>query len=125
MPTAKRGAMVESAPTDINAFEPRRAKRTVPATKAKKPVMGGMPARRAVASCSGTAMARSMTPAPRSRVSHERWEPCMDDANQATLRCRTPAAGADGPAGDAPDADGPGADGSDAAGGVGGGGVTT
>ena len=73
MPAANSGAMVESAPTDSWGAEPRSANATVPATKVYSPVMGGIPARRDVASCSGTAMARSVSPASRSGPSHCRW----------------------------------------------------
>ena len=72
IPAAKSGAMVESAPTDSCGAEPSTANATVPAMNVYRPVIGGMPARRDVASCSGTAMASSVSPARRSGTSHWR-----------------------------------------------------
>jgi len=73
MPTANSGAIVESAPTDICGLEPNSANITVPATKAKRPVSGGMPASREVASCSGTAITSSARAASASGRSQARW----------------------------------------------------
>ena len=44
------------------------AKASEPATKAKKPICGAKPPRRAVAICSGMTMAASVSPANRSRL---------------------------------------------------------
>src|ERR1700726_1472043 len=61
------GVMVESAPTDRRRLDPKAAKARVPAMNAKKPICGGKPPSRAVAICSGMAMAASVSPAARSR----------------------------------------------------------
>lgn len=71
-PTANRGAIVESAPTDICRLDPSAANTTLPAMNAKNPVIGGMPANRDVANCSGTAITNSVAAASRSADSHER-----------------------------------------------------
>lgn len=71
-PTANSGAIVESAPTDICGLDPIAANKTLPAMKAKKPVIGGIPANRDVANCSGTAITNSVTAASRSADSHDR-----------------------------------------------------
>ena len=64
------GAMVESAPTEMKRLAPKAANAKVPAAKANRPDMGGMPASRAVANCSGIAMAASVIAAIRSPESH-------------------------------------------------------
>ncbi len=61
--------MVESAPTESCGLEPSMANITVPAMNAYQPVTGGIPARREVASCSGTAITNRVTAATRSAVS--------------------------------------------------------
>lgn len=71
-PTTNSGAIVESAPTDIWRLDPSAANKTFPAMNAKKPVIGGMPANRDVANCSGTAITNSVTAASRSTGSHGR-----------------------------------------------------
>src|ERR1019366_2729170 len=80
---AMMGAMVESAPTDINRLVPKVAKASEPAANAKSPHMGGMPTSRAVASCSGMAIAASVSAAIASPGSHEALSP-RNDANQRT-----------------------------------------
>src|SRR5450631_3252826 len=60
--------MVESAPTDRWRLEPKAANASVPAMKAKKPICGAKPPSRAVAICSGIAMAASVSPAAKSRL---------------------------------------------------------
>jgi hypothetical protein len=61
--TAKRGAMVESAPTDTMGLEPTNTKTNVAVIKAIIAMNAGTPASRDVASCSGIAIARRVTPA--------------------------------------------------------------
>src|ERR1035437_2254744 len=61
--TANRGAMVESPPTDIMGFEPKKTKTSVAVMNAIIAMNAGTPASCDVASCSGIAMARSVTPA--------------------------------------------------------------
>ena len=61
------GAMVESAPTESVLWVPKAAKATVPARKAISPVAGGRPISRAVAICSGSAMAAKVSAATASR----------------------------------------------------------
>ena len=51
--TAKSGAIVESAPTDMIGFEPTKTKTMVAVMKAMSATKAGTPARRDVASCSG------------------------------------------------------------------------
>src|SRR5207245_10804061 len=58
--------MVESAPHDRKRLLPNTAKPRDPAMKAKKPICGEKPPRRAVAICSGIAIAASVRPAIRS-----------------------------------------------------------
>src|SRR6201995_5987332 len=58
--------MVESAPQDRKRLPPSMAKPTLPAMKAKKPICGSKPPSRAVAICSGIAIAASVSPAIRS-----------------------------------------------------------
>jgi len=58
--------MVESAPQDRKRLAPNIAKPSDPAMKAKKPIWGEKPPRRAVAICSGMAIAASVSPAIRS-----------------------------------------------------------
>src|SRR2546423_1369784 len=65
-PAAKIGVMVESAPQDRKRLLPSMAKPIDPAMKAKKPICGEKPPRRAVAICSGIAIAASVRPAIRS-----------------------------------------------------------
>ena len=65
-PPAKIGVMVESAPHDRKRLAPNIAKPSDPAMKAKNPIWGEKPPRRAVAICSGMAMAASVSPAIRS-----------------------------------------------------------
>jgi hypothetical protein len=72
---AKSGAIVESAPTETIRLDPRRKNATVAATKAQRAVAAGIPARREVANCSGTAITRSVSPAIRSGAIHARWYP--------------------------------------------------
>src|SRR5665213_1375098 len=61
--TAKSGAMVESAPTDMMGFEPTTTKTIVAVMNAIIATNAGTPASRDVASCSGTAIASKVTPA--------------------------------------------------------------
>src|SRR5580692_11264406 len=58
--------MVESAPQDRKRLLPSMAKPTDPAMNAKKPICGSKPPSRAVAICSGIAIAASVRPAIRS-----------------------------------------------------------
>ncbi len=58
--------MVESAPQDRKRLAPNAAKPIDPAMKAKKPICGEKPPSRAVAICSGIAIAASVRPAIRS-----------------------------------------------------------
>src|SRR3954447_6882090 len=58
--------MVESAPQDRKRLLPSMAKPIDPAMKAKKPIWGEKPPSRAVAICSGIAIAASVRPAIRS-----------------------------------------------------------
>ena len=58
--------MVESAPQDRKRLLPSMAKPSEPAMKAKKPICGEKPPSRAVAICSGIAIAASVSPAIRS-----------------------------------------------------------
>src|SRR5215475_9066741 len=58
--------MVESAPQDRKRLAPSMAKPIEPAMKAKKPICGAKPPSRAVAICSGIAIAASVSPATRS-----------------------------------------------------------
>ena len=67
-PPAKIGVMVESAPHDKKRLLPNAAKASEPARKAKKPICGVNPPSRAVAICSGMAIAASVRPANRSRL---------------------------------------------------------
>src|SRR5215470_9403126 len=57
--------MVESAPQDRKRLAPNAAKPIDPAMKAKKPICGEKWPSRAVAICSGIAMAASVSPAGR------------------------------------------------------------
>src|SRR4029077_6054982 len=79
-PPAKIGVMVESAPQDRKRLFPKKANANEPARKAKNPISGENPPSRAVAICSGIAMAARVRPATRSHVknrgryeSRERW----------------------------------------------------
>ena len=67
-PPAKIGVMVESAPHDRKRLLPNTANASEPARKAKKPICGANPPSRAVAICSGIAIAASVNPANRSWV---------------------------------------------------------
>ncbi len=67
-PPAKIGVIVESAPHDRYRLPPKAAKASEPARKANKPICGVKPPSRAVAICSGMAIAASVSPATRSRV---------------------------------------------------------
>src|SRR3954454_7061123 len=58
--------MVESAPQEKKRLLPRAAKPSDPAMKAKKPICGEKPPSRAVAICSGIAIAASVRPAIKS-----------------------------------------------------------
>src|ERR1700759_2893486 len=58
--------MVESAPQDRKRLPPSMANPTLPAMKAKKPICGSKPPSRAVAICSGIAIAAKVRPAIRS-----------------------------------------------------------
>src|SRR4029078_2220820 len=60
--------MVESAPQDRKRLLPSAANPSDPAMKAKKPICGEKPPRRAVAICSGIAIAASVRSALRSPV---------------------------------------------------------
>src|SRR6185295_18290980 len=62
----KIGVMVESAPHDRKRLAPNMAKPIEPAMKAKKPICGAKPPSRAVAICSGIAIAANVRPAIRS-----------------------------------------------------------
>ncbi len=75
---AKMGAIVESAPTESRRLAPKRAKPIAPARRAKKPIRGGSPARRAVAICSGMAMAASVRPATASAPKSLARQPAKD-----------------------------------------------
>src|SRR5207244_11575268 len=66
-PPAKIGVMVESAPQDRKRLLPSAANPSDPAMKAKKPIWGEKPPSRAVAICSGIAIAAKVRPAIRSR----------------------------------------------------------
>ena len=70
-PAATTGAIVESAPTDICRLAPNTAIISDPTTKAERPVSAGILASRAVAICSGMAMATSVRPAITSPVNHD------------------------------------------------------
>jgi len=65
-PPAKIGVMVESAPHDRKRLLPNIANASEPARKAKKPICGVNPPSRAVAICSGIAIAARVNPANRS-----------------------------------------------------------
>src|SRR5882757_6548399 len=80
------GAMVESAPTDMNRLAPKMAKAMVPAAKANNPVSAAMPARWAVASCAGRAIAANVSPAIRSAGSARISSP-RSEANNQCARC--------------------------------------
>ncbi len=67
-PPAKIGVMVESAPQDRKRLLPNAANANEPAQNAKKPICGVNPPSRAVAICSGMAIAASVRPANRSWV---------------------------------------------------------
>src|SRR5450631_4848780 len=60
--------MVESAPQDKKRLLPKAANASEPARNAKKPSCGVNPPSRAVAICSGMAIAASVRPANRSWV---------------------------------------------------------
>ena len=77
-PPAKIGAIVESAPTDITRLDPNTAKPSAPAMIARKPICGANPARRAVAICSGMAIAASVRPAMKSGLRSARRQPAKD-----------------------------------------------
>ena len=79
---AMMGAMVESAPTDIKRLAPKAANAREPAAKANTPLIGGMPASRAVASCSGIAIAASVIAAIASPGSQEALKPRSDGNSQ-------------------------------------------
>jgi hypothetical protein len=66
-PPAKIGAIVESAQAARKRLAPMAAKPIDAAAKAINPVVGGKPARCAVAICDGRATAASASPAARSR----------------------------------------------------------
>ena len=70
---ANSGAMVESAPTKTSLLDPNTKYAIVAATNAHSAVAAGMPARREVASCSGTAITRRVIPANTSLEIQERW----------------------------------------------------
>ena len=57
------GAIVESAPTDNGPVEPKTAIASEPTMNAARPAVAGIPASRAVAICSGMAIAASSRPA--------------------------------------------------------------
>src|SRR5579863_216733 len=65
-PPAKIGVIVESAPEDKKRLLPNAAKASEPAIKARKPICGANPPSRAVAICSGIAIAASVRPANKS-----------------------------------------------------------
>lgn len=69
--------MKRLAPNAANAMEP--------AAKANSPLIGGMPTRRAVANCSGMAIAASVIAATASPGSHEASNP-RREANSQTAR---------------------------------------
>jgi hypothetical protein len=58
--------MVESEPLERKRLLPNSAKASDPARNAKNPICGENPPSRAVASCSGIAMATRVSPAMRS-----------------------------------------------------------
>ncbi len=58
--------MVESAPQERKRLLPSKAKPNDPAMNAKKPICGEKPPSRAVAICSGIAIAAKVRPAIRS-----------------------------------------------------------
>ena len=81
--TAKSGAMVESAPTDTMGLDPKKRNTAVAMMNPVSATKAGPPANCDVASCSGIAIARRVTPAstcpaafwrvtPRSRSPHPR-----------------------------------------------------
>ena len=72
------GAMVESAPTASRRLSPNRANPIAPASRAKKPIRGGSPARRAVAICEGMAIAASVKPATTSAPRSLGRQPAKD-----------------------------------------------
>src|SRR6476646_3437433 len=64
-PPAKIGVIVESAPQDRKRLFPKKANANEPARKAKNPISGENPPSRAVAICSGIAMAARVRRASR------------------------------------------------------------
>src|SRR6478672_9121561 len=83
-PPAKIGVIVESAPQDRKRLFPKKANANEPARKAKNPISGENPPSRAVAICSGIAMAARVRPATRSRVKNRgRYESSERNNGQA------------------------------------------
>jgi hypothetical protein len=74
VPFVIAAVIVESAPQDRKRLPPNMVKPTDPAMKAKKPVCGENPPRRAVAICSGIAIAASVSPAIKSLGRNEASE---------------------------------------------------
>src|SRR5580692_9971305 len=77
--------MVESAPQDKKRLVPNTANPSVPQMKAISPVAGGRPASLAVASCCGSAVAASNSPARASSGNHAGWKP-RSEANNNGVR---------------------------------------
>src|SRR4029453_528095 len=83
-PPAKIGVIVESAPQDRKRLFPKKANANEPARKAKNPISGENPPSRAVAICSGIAMAARVRRATRSRVKNRgRYESSERNNSQA------------------------------------------
>ena len=80
------GAMVESAPTDIRRLAPKIANPSEPAAKANNPLIGGMPTSRAVANCSGMAIAASVIAAMASPGNQEARNSRKGANNQPACR---------------------------------------
>src|ERR1700738_2357855 len=83
-PPAKIGVIVESAPQDRKRLFPKKANANEPPRKAKNPISGENPPSRAVALCSGSAMATRVSPATRSCVTNRgRYESSERNTGQA------------------------------------------
>ena len=90
---AKIGAIVESAPTNIQRFAPNTAKPTAPAISARKPTCGPNPASRAVAICEGMAIAASVKPATRSGPMSVQRQPAKERSTGQARAGAAPSAG--------------------------------
>ena len=88
-PPAKIGVMVELAPQDRKRLFPKKANANEPPRKAKNPISGENPPSRAVAICSGIAMAARVRPATTSRVKNRRqYEFERAEHRPSTIRTR-------------------------------------